>query len=77
MQKKCDGEEKYIYKKEKVKTGFSIFCNFSSYVWLKKSITPLHDGESRNFFADARFDTCCTMLCYVLNSFSLLREIFA
>ena len=28
MQKKCDGEDKYIYKKKKLKLVFSIFCNF-------------------------------------------------
>ena len=71
------GRRREVGRRIEVKTGFSIFCNFSSYVWIKKSITPTHDGESRKNFRSARFDTCCTMLYYVLNSFSLLREIFA
>ena len=40
MQKKRDGEDKYIYK---FKTGFFIFCNFSSYVWrISKKFSQMH-----------------------------------
>ena len=49
--KKIFFEKKSEFKCDRIlKTGFFIFCNFSSYVWLKKSITPLHDRESRKNF---------------------------
>ena len=71
MQKKGDREEKYIFKKNNLLTGFFIFCNFSSYVWLKKSITPLHDGESRKIFRR------CTLRYLLHNALLRFKLVFS
>ena len=75
MQKKCDGQDKYIYKKENLKLDFLYFVIFR-HVWLKKSITPLHDGESRNYFrrCTLRYLLLNALLCFKL-FFSFARDI--